>query len=75
MQLLGEPSGRLEEDVARVAGAVVGDLHRSVLLDPQLAHDDVVHAAVDVAPGVHLVMAGEGGSRTSERVMQRNEAL
>ena len=34
---------------------MVDDLHSSVLLDPQLSHDDVVDAAVDIGPGIRLV--------------------
>jgi hypothetical protein len=34
---------------------VVLDVHQSVLLVPQLADDDVVHAARGIAPGVILV--------------------
>lgn len=54
MQLLGEPPGRLESERAPVAGAMVYDFHRARLLHPQLAHDYVVHVAVDVAPRVRL---------------------
>ena len=35
-------------------GGVVGDLHGAVLFDPQLSRNEVVHATVDVAPGVRL---------------------
>jgi hypothetical protein len=54
VQLLGEPPGRLEGERAPVAGAMVHDFHRARLLHPQLAHDYVVHVAVDVAPCVRL---------------------
>lgn len=39
---------------------VVGDLHGPILLDPKLPDDDVVDAAVDVAPGVGFPVAREG---------------
>ena len=38
-----------------ITGLMVDDLHSSVLLDPQLSHDDVVDAAVDIGPGIRLV--------------------
>jgi len=54
VQLLGEPPGRLEGERAPVASAMVHDFHRARLFHPQLAHDYVVHVAVDVAPCVRL---------------------
>lgn len=38
---------------------VIDHLHAAVLLDPQLTHDDVVHAAGGVGPGVGFVVPAE----------------
>lgn len=38
---------------------MVEDFHVAVLLNPQLAHDDVVHAARGVGPGVGFVVPME----------------
>lgn len=43
---------------------VVHDLHRAILLDPQLPDDDVVDTAGRVGPGVGLVVS-VGGRETS----------
>lgn len=48
-------AGGLEDEAGCEAGPTVArHLHRAVLLDPELAHDHVVHAAVHVAPRVRL---------------------
>lgn len=57
MQVLGGPAGGLEAELrAQTRGAprVAHHLHVTVLLHPQPAHDDVVHAAVHVTPRVRL---------------------
>lgn len=38
---------------------VVDDLHVAVLLNPKLTHDDVVHTACGVRPGVGLIVPTE----------------
>lgn len=38
---------------------MIDHFHAAVLLDPQLAHDDVVHAAGGVCPGVGFVVPAE----------------
>lgn len=57
MQILVPGAGRLERQRGLQPVLVAHDLHRAVLLDPQLADDYVVHAAVDVVPRVRLAVA------------------
>lgn len=38
---------------------MVDDLHVAILLNPQLTHDDVVHTACGVCPGVGLIVSME----------------
>lgn len=53
MQVPVIEAGRLEHEVGLQAGtAVACHLHSSELLDPQLAHDHIVDAAVHVTPSV-----------------------
>ena len=47
---------------------MVDHLHVPVLLDPQLAHDDVVDAAGGVCPGVGLVVPEQPAPRDSTQV-------
>jgi hypothetical protein len=47
---------------------VVNHLHVPILLDPQLAYDDVVNAAGGVSPGVGLVVPEQPGPRESTHV-------
>lgn len=55
MQVAVVEAGGLEGEGSLEAGAAVArHLHGTVLLDPQLAHDHVVHAAVHVAPRVRF---------------------
>ena len=51
-----------------VHSPVVDHLHVSILLDPQLAYDDVVDAAGGVSPGVGLVVPEQPGPRDSTHV-------
>ena len=50
---------------------VIDHFHLAVLLDPKLAHDDVVDTAGWVCPGVRLVMPTQRGER-EERVKGSN---
>lgn len=56
---------------------VVDDFHVAVLLNPKLAHDDIVHAACGVCPGVGLVVPMEpkvkGQPGIKEQVRSRLE--
>lgn len=54
MEVFGEPTSRFEGENAAMPGAMIKDLHRPVLLNPQFTYDDVVHAAIHVAPSVRL---------------------
>lgn len=47
-----EPSWLKVEASFESGSAVANHLHGPVLLDPQLAYDNVVHAAVHVGPSV-----------------------
>jgi hypothetical protein len=53
---------------------MVDDLHSSVLLDPQLSHDDVVDAAVDIGPGIRLVPPAKGHNFNVLPVKRRTRA-
>ena len=68
MQIASGPSGGfkiqhgfifLRRFVQRSIAAMRMDLQKSVMLDPNLAYDDVVHAAIDVVPRVDLSMVEE----------------
>lgn len=49
-----EPSWFEGEIGFEASATMAGHLHGSVLLDPELAHDHVVDAAVDITPGVRF---------------------
>lgn len=58
---------------------MVDDLHVAVLLNPKLTHDDIVHAACGVCPGVGFVVSAEPNARSQSGVKagtaQAEEAL
>lgn len=71
MSLVGGGSSQTNNTNTKRMGCVslvIDHFHAAVLLDPELAHDDVVHAAGGVGPGVGFVMSAEikGGAEMKE---------
>lgn len=52
---------------------VVDDFHVAVLLNPQLAHDDIVHAACGVCPGVGFVVSTEAKAKSQWGIKKQAE--
>lgn len=50
---------------------VVDDFHVAVLLNPKLTHDDIVHAACGVCPGVGFVVSMEPSSKSQSGIREQ----
>jgi len=55
VQVLGSRSGGLEGETCHMSSGMIDDLHFSILLYPQSAHNDIVDATIDISPAVTFV--------------------
>jgi len=59
VQVLGSRSGGLEGETCHMSSGMIDDLHFSILLYPQSAHNDIVDATIDISPAVTFVPSGK----------------
>lgn len=72
MQILMNGATRLELQDSLMASLMIDDLHRTVLFDPQLTHDDVMDGAIDVGPRVGFTPFWQShGDETSRLYLDR----